>query len=166
MYLHSEVTILNYIQLSSLWRLPSLCTKASSESLAAQFCLLSYFSAGCALLFRGRLEEKSTRAQNLVRHVEELDPLLLTSDLQGQKDERFRPPARLWTATRPAKSSSRQDRVQLGTKEGKVKKNEQLTCSTASSSATTADNSGMPADLSFRSDHRCALLIALTCASS
>ena len=104
--------------------------------------------------------------QDLVRRVEELDPLPLTSALQGQKDGRSRPQAHLWTATRPVKSHTSQGWEQLRTKEGKVKKNERQTYSTALSSATTPDNSGMFADLSFRRDHRCALLTALTRASS
>ena len=48
--------------------------------------------------------------QDLVRRVEELDPLLPTKALQGQRDERFRPPVRLRTDSRPTKSSPGQDR--------------------------------------------------------
>ena len=65
MYLHSEVTILNYIQLSSLWRLPSLCTKASSESLAAQFCLLFYCLPG-ALFSSGDAWRKGAHARRIL----------------------------------------------------------------------------------------------------
>ena len=102
--LHSEFTFLDYIQ-SKLFLDTYLAyaTKASSGLLAVQLCLSVLLPAGCTLFFRGHLGEKMTRVQNLVRRVEELDHLLPTRALQGQRGGRFRPPVRLRTDSRPAK---------------------------------------------------------------